>query len=115
MNVRTLLPNLDQVKLLLLGNSFDVFALNETRLCDSINDSQLCIDDYVVYRRDRNRRGGGVMIYVNEKRLKHKLRIDLMSNDVELVAIEINQANAAPIIVLAWYRPPALVLNCLSQ
>ena len=45
-------------------------------------------------------------IYVNEKRFHHTMRSDLMSENVELVAVEINQPKSAPIIVLAWYRPP---------
>ena len=106
LNVRTLLPNLDQVKILLQDNNLDVFALNETRLCSFVDNMQVRIDDYVVYRHDRNRQGGGVLVYINEKRLKHTLRSDLMSGDIELVAVEISQQKSASVVILAWYRPP---------
>ena len=104
--IRTLFPNIDQVKLLLIGNDFDVLALNETRLCDSVNDIHVSVDKYAIYRKDRNRQGGGVLIYINENRFQHTIRSDLMSENIELVAVEINQTRSAPIIILAWYRPP---------
>ena len=105
-NIRSLLPNLDEVKVTVQEHSFDVLALNETRLGDTIHDARIDIDDYAVYRKDRNTRGGGVLIYVNENRLNHKLRRDLMMDQVELVTIEINQPKSSPIVVIAWYRPP---------
>ena len=84
LNIRTLLPNMDQVKVLLIGNDIDVFALNETRLCDSVDDIQVYVDKFAIYRKDRNRQGGGVLVYVNEKRFHHTMRSDLMSENVEL-------------------------------
>ena len=106
LNIRTLLPNMDQVKVLLIGNDIDAFALNETRLCDSVDDIQVYVDKFAIYRKDRNRQGGGVLVYVNEKRFHHTMRSDLMSKIFQLVAVEINQPKSVLIIVLAWYRPP---------
>ena len=106
LNIRTLLPNMDQVKLLLTGNDIDVFALNETRLCDYVDDIQVYVDKFATYRKNRNRQGGGVLVYVNKNRFHHTMRSDLMSENVELLAVEINQPKSTPIIILAWYRPP---------
>jgi exonuclease III len=50
---------------LVVENSFDVITLSETWLDDTIPDDMIALDDYTIFRRDRNRHGGGVMAYVN--------------------------------------------------
>ena len=64
-NVRSLIPKLDEIKLLLLKRNITVLALSETWLNDSVSDSEIDIHGYVVVRKDRNRHGGGVCLYVN--------------------------------------------------
>ena len=105
-NIRTLPGNFDQVKILLHNHPVDVIAFSETRLDEFISDSEISVDNYQLYRKDRNRNGGGVILYVSNTNCHHKLREDLMISSLELVAIELTQGKSKPIIVLAWYRPP---------
>ena len=57
------MPKLDQLAVEL--SDFDIIALSETFLDDSINDDDLHLPGfYNPFRRDRNRHGGGVCIYV---------------------------------------------------
>ena len=42
----------------------DVLCLNKTRLSSNISDCEINIENYIIYRKDRNREGGGVAIYV---------------------------------------------------
>ena len=67
-NVRGLHFNLSQVKILLLKYSrLDVLAITETHLNESIDDSELYIDGYCLWRLDRrDRKGGGVAFYVKQ-------------------------------------------------
>ena len=39
--------------------TIDILGLNETRLENTISDSQIDIEGYDILRRDRNRNGGG--------------------------------------------------------
>ena len=114
MNIRSLLPNLDETKVLINENNIDILALNETRLSDIISSAQICINDFFLYRKDRNRNGGGVAIYVNKNRVSHQLRNDLMNDEIELIAIEVNQVKTRPIVILAWYRPPCVGIHVFS-
>ena len=43
---------------------FDILTLNQTRLDDSILDSEIKISGYDIICRDRNRYGGGVAMYI---------------------------------------------------
>lgn len=49
-------------------NSYDIILVTETHLDNSIDSSEINIDGYHLFRRDRNRHGGGVAVYVSEKR-----------------------------------------------
>jgi hypothetical protein len=43
---------------------FDILTLNEMRLDNSISDSEVKISAYDIIRRDRNRNGSGVAMYI---------------------------------------------------
>lgn len=64
-NVRGLYGNLNQVRLLLKYSQLDVIAITETHLNESIDDSDIFIEGYCLWRLDRrNKHGGGVAFYV---------------------------------------------------
>ena len=49
---------------------FDLFAMSETWLNSTWTDPELAIDNYTIYRYDRNdAKGGGVAIYIKKTRL----------------------------------------------
>ena len=45
-------------------NKFDVIALTETHIDANIDSSLITIENYDLFRKDRNRSGGGVALYV---------------------------------------------------
>jgi hypothetical protein len=55
-------------------------------------------------RKDRNRHGGGVALYIYNK-LAYQVRDDLFSNDLEIVWSVI-YTNCKKFLVGALYRPP---------
>ena len=40
--------------------------LTETHLDDSIKDSEIALPGFCVFRNDRNRHGGGVLMYIHQ-------------------------------------------------
>nr|XP_022912591.1 uncharacterized protein LOC111423567 [Onthophagus taurus] len=64
LNVRSLLPKLNDIDYLLRNYNFDIFCLSETWLSGAVLDNALNINGYTFFRRDRDGRGGGVGIYV---------------------------------------------------
>jgi hypothetical protein len=44
----------------------DVFAINESKIDNSVKDSEISIPGYNMIRKDRNRFGGGVVVYIRE-------------------------------------------------
>ena len=81
---------------------FDVICVSESWLDNSILD--IHIPNYSVFRKDRNRHGGGVLIYVTDS-LSAVRRLDLEHIDVESVWIEVD-ISGKKVILASYYRPP---------
>ena len=86
---------------------FDILTLNETRLDDSIPNSEIKISGYDIVRRDRNRNGGGVAMYIRSC-ITFTNRNDLVPESLEQICIEINKPKSKPFLVSSWYRHPIL-------
>lgn len=62
LNINGLRSKLDFLKLFLHTNRFDIFSLNETKVDKNVLDSELNIPIYNLFRRNRNKHYGGVII-----------------------------------------------------
>ena len=70
-----------------------------------INYSDIEIDSYEVMRRDRDRNGCGVALYVH-KSLDVTIRQDLMDCNVESASVQIKVGHYRPFIDTSVHRPP---------
>lgn len=84
----------------------DIISINETWLSSSIPNSSLFFDGFKIFRLDRFlKRGGGVMILVNN-RLNAVLENSILSQHLELIHITIEIPFAAPFNIISLYHPP---------
>lgn len=113
LNINSLTRHIDELRILLVDNSLDVLSLNETKLDNSIEDSEIHIPGYEIIRRDRNRHGGGVCFYVQTS-LNFSVRSDLHMQNLENLAIEIRNPSSKPFVVVSWYRPPNSPVSCFT-
>lgn len=94
------------------GSSFDVFMLTETNLDDSVFDNELFIDDFSVFRNDRNERnnplrkksGGGVLIAVNH-RFASKVVVVEGYEFLEQICVQMS-VGSKKIFLICIYLPP---------
>ena len=107
LNVNSLLLHIDEIRSLSKNLGIHVLAINETKLDKNIHDDLVRIGGFSIIRRDRNRNGGGVALYIKDSLMdKCTVRSDLPNSSLETLCVEIKPARSAPFIVLAWYRPP---------
>ena len=76
-NARSLLAKLDDIRVLSAAESPDIICVVETWLSNSISDAELALPNYQCVRRDRDRHGGGVLMYIHSS-----LAFDLLTSDV---------------------------------
>ena len=79
----------------------DVLALQETKLDEDFLTCELMLDDYTVFRRDRNRFGGGVLVAVKKQFCASRPNLDF---DSEGIAISL-QAFGWTMDIVSFYRP----------
>lgn len=105
LNINSLLKHIDELRLILTKSEIDVFAINETKIDIYVTDNEINIPGYTVIRRDRNRFGGGVAVYIREV-YSFCERKDLNVDCLEMISIEICKPRNKAFLISAWYRPP---------
>ena len=66
LNINSIANKFDQLKLLIQGK-FDILVIIETKLDESFPTAPFLIDGFFEpYRRNRNRNGGGILIYIKD-------------------------------------------------
>ena len=60
LNIASLTKHIEELRIFIHENSFEILCINESRLDNSIYDTEVEIDGYEIVRKDRNRNGGGV-------------------------------------------------------
>ena len=106
LNINGLRNRLDEVQLLIRDLGIHILALNETKLNPEFPKEVTSVAGYQQERLDRTCNGGGVSIYVSDS-IKYKRRLDILTDDLELICIEVDPPNSKSFLVLAWYRPPS--------
>lgn len=79
-NIRSLLPKINAFREHIAACDYSVVCISESWLHGDIPDTYIDIHDYIVIRRDRPSRGGGVCIYI-----KHSINFSVInsSNRIE--------------------------------
>ena len=82
----------------------DLIAMTETHLSSEILDHEIAIPGYQLFRKDRNRHGGGVCIYVHDN-IAASVVSHLLIQNVELLWLKL-VINNQSIFFGVCYRPP---------
>ena len=109
-----MLKHIDEVRTFCETHRPHVLCLNETKLSNEINDEDLQIENYhTIFRKDRDRHGGGVAIYVSDT-IKLKKREDLQT-EIESITVELDNPFVKPILITTVYRPPDSLVEIFDK
>ncbi len=104
-NARSLLPKISELQTVCLALDPDIVCITESWLADAIEDLEIKIPGYSCSRLNRDRHGGGLVMYFKST-VEYK-PISLEPGNVELSIISFYKSNCRVCIAL-FYRPP----NC---
>ena len=104
LNINSIRNKFDSIKTMLTRN-IDILMITETKLDDSFPVSQFEIDGFnAPFRQDRNKNGGGILLYICSYIVASKLNSYIFPNDIEVFFIEMkkvkNDLSAAHIILI---------------
>ena len=107
LNITSLYKHIEELRILLSEQPFDIICINETRLDRTIRDEEVEITGYEIVRLDRNRNGGGVAIYLKNN-ISFKLRNNIIPDEAEAICLEVKKPKTKSFLISTWYRPPNL-------
>ena len=99
---------------MLMITPLEILAINESKLDDSFTDGEISIPGYTIVRKDRNRHGGGVALYIRDN-LSFTIRNDLVPVQLEMICVEINLPYNRSFLVSTWYRPPNANIDLFTE
>ena len=108
LNICSLYSKIDEIRCIssIIQGQVSLLGFSETHLCGKIDNREINIPGYQLFRNDRDSRsGGGVAVYVFES-IRCLQRTDLLSVEIESLWIEIIHTNNSPILIGVVYRPP---------
>ena len=111
-NARSLYPKLDEIREIVIKSNIDILCISETWLDNTILNSEISIPGYSIARNDRNREGGGVLMYLRDG-ISYTIRHDIMScsnTAVENIWVELQLLKNMPCL-MCCYVPPS-ISNC---
>ena len=110
LNIFHLFNKLPDINVLLSKqkNTIQILGLTETRLDDRIDDNNISINNYTLFRRDKNHeRHTGVAAYVhNTISNQVRRRLDLEYKEVESLWLEVKHEKNTPLLICFLYRNP---------
>ena len=120
-NAQSLIPKLDEIKLLIENEDQDILFISETWLQPNIQDDLISIKNYNVFRNDKtlNSRGSGPCIYIkNIFACKKYENIEITdggpSKGIEDVWVSIQASKFKFIIVGVVYKHPNTNPDCIA-
>ena len=106
LNINSIPNKFDALKLIIPSN-IDIFVLTETKLDASLPPAQFCINGFSTpYRLDRDRNGGGILLYVREDIPIRLLISHDFPCDIEGLFVEIN-LRKTKWLLFGTYHPPS--------
>ena len=114
LNINSIRNKFFEISEILHNNYCDIFGLTETKLDESFSNAQFHVNDFSLYRNDRNEHGGGIAFYIKSN-IPHRIRKDIAvhENEVEHLVLEIC-INKEKCFFILLYKPPSVECNALS-
>lgn len=100
LNVRSLVPKMDMIKIWANTTKTDIIIVSETWLKKSVPDKLILIEGYKVYRSDRIGKGGGVAIYIKSKFTSSVTLSVTKAKQFDILAIKVKISKGSDITVV---------------
>ncbi len=107
LNIRSLASKIDSLRVWVALYKPHIITISETWLHSNIQDAEMHIDDFVLYRADRPSRGGGVATYVSANYNSEHVTPNIEPVNFECLFININFHKNKNLLIDNTYRPPS--------
>ena len=112
-NVRSIIPKIDELRILLSEIQCAIFIVTESWLDDSLDTRLIDIPGYSILRQDREHKGGGGILIYYLQNLNVKLVQIHKTEEVECLVVVV-KVNSLRLGIITVYRPPSTSYSKLS-
>ena len=102
-NARSILPKLEELSASCSIYLPDVICVVETWLSSDILDSEISLPGFSLFRRDRNRHGGGVLVYIQSGLFSSEIKL---ASSLEFILLSIKTKKSV-FHLGTFYHPPS--------
>jgi len=112
-NVNSLRKKFDEIKFILDNGYIDIMCIAETKLDVSDSSNIFNVNEFTMFRRDKRKNSGGLMILINERIACRQIFLDECSinPEVEIITIEITLGKEDKWLLCYIYKNPKVTDN----
>ena len=119
LNINSIRNKFEAVECVLNDGLIDIFALSESKIDESFPNTQFIINGLSLHRKDRNRFGGGLLLYIRSD-IPHRRRCDLepngqISHGIEIMVIEARLYKVEKWHLVIIYKPPKVTKSSFEN
>ena len=109
-NINSIRNKFEPIEGILRNGLIDILVISESKIDDSFPMAQFSVQNYTLHRKDRNSKGGGLMIYIRSD-IPHRRRTDIENKGVcnegtEMMVCELQLYKDEKWFLCACYKPP---------
>ena len=105
LNINSIQNKFEELVTVIKKLKVHIIFIGETKIDSTYPNSQFSIPDYTLYRNDRKKGGGGILVYVSSSLPSKRIRLDYNYKTLEPIAVEI-RIGSKDMIFIGIYRPP---------
>lgn len=114
LNVCSIRNKVFELNYLTTENTIHILAVSETHLDATVLDKEISIDGYNIFRRDRNKHGGGIALYIRDN-FPAVLCSEFISDGLESLWVKVHLPHLKPVLIGCCYRPPGTDVQYLND
>lgn len=114
LNINSYQNKFEEMKEIVLKLRIQVMMISETAIDSSYPDSQFAIPGYMIYRSDRNKGVGGILVYVSSRVICKRVKVPRCYKTIESLVLEIRLKRGS-VIVAGLYRPQKPLVSNYQQ
>ena len=114
-NINSIRNKFVEISPLLADLDIDILGIAETIINQLFPSAQFSVQNYKLYRQDRDDRGGGIMVYINDS-IQHRLVKEYTGvyMGIDYMTIEISVKSYKWTLVYL-YRPPSVSVTVFCE
>lgn len=114
LNVCSIRSKVLELNYLITENTIHILAVSETYLDATVLDTEISIDGYNIFRRDKNKHRGGIALYIRNN-FPATLCSEVISDGLESLWVKVHLPHLKPVLIGCCYSPPGTNVQYLND